>query len=45
MLLPLAAGVALKARYEHLAGRVKPVLDWVSNVNLILVVLLITVEH
>lgn len=42
MLLPLAAGVALKARYEHLAGRVKPVLDWISNVSLILVVLLIT---
>lgn len=42
MLLPLVAGVALKARYEHLAGRVKPVLDWISNVSLILVVLLIT---
>jgi BASS family bile acid:Na+ symporter len=42
MLLPLAAGVALKAVYEHLAGRVKPVLDWISNVSLILVVLLIT---
>jgi BASS family bile acid:Na+ symporter len=42
MLLPLVAGVALKARYEHLAGRVKPVLDWISNVSLILVVLLTT---
>jgi len=42
MLLPLAAGVALKAVYEHLARRVKPVLDWISNVSLILVVLLIT---
>ena len=42
MLLPLAAGVALKAVYEQLAGRVKPVLDWISNVSLILVVLLIT---
>jgi BASS family bile acid:Na+ symporter len=34
--------VALKAVYEHLARRVKPVLDWISNVSLILVVLLIT---
>ena len=42
MLLPLAAGVALKAVYEHLAGRVKPVLDRTSNVSLILVVSLIT---
>ena len=42
MLLPLAAGLALKARYEDLAGRVKPVLDWISNVSLILVVVLIT---
>ena len=42
MLLPLAAGLALKARYEALAGRVKPVLAWISNVSLILVVLLIT---
>jgi bile acid:Na+ symporter, BASS family len=42
MLLPLAAGVALKAGYEYLAGRVKLVLDWISNVSLILVVLLIT---
>jgi BASS family bile acid:Na+ symporter len=42
MLLPLAAGVALKSVYEHLASRVKPLLDRISNVSLILVVLLIT---
>ena len=40
MLLPLAAGLALKARYGDLAARVKPVLDWISNVSLILLVLL-----
>jgi bile acid:Na+ symporter, BASS family len=42
MLLPLAAGLALKARYEDLAGRVKLLLDRISNVSLILVVVLIT---
>ena len=45
MLLPLAAGLALKARYEDLARRVKPVLDWISNVSLILLVLLITAAN
>jgi BASS family bile acid:Na+ symporter len=45
MLLPLAAGLALKARYEDLAGRVKPVFDWISNVSLILLVLLITAAN
>ena len=35
MLLPLAAGLALKARYEDLARRVKPVFDWISNVSLL----------
>jgi BASS family bile acid:Na+ symporter len=42
MLLPLGAGLALKARYEDLAARVKPALDWISNVSLILLVLLMT---
>jgi bile acid:Na+ symporter, BASS family len=42
MLLPLAVGLALKAFYEHLAAWVKPVLDWISDVSLILLVLLIT---
>jgi bile acid:Na+ symporter, BASS family len=45
MLLPLAAGLALKVRYEDLARRVKPVLDWISNVSLILLVLLITAAN
>jgi BASS family bile acid:Na+ symporter len=42
MLLPLAVGLVLKARYEDLAIRVKPWLDWISNVSLILLILLIT---
>ena len=45
MLLPLATGLALKARYEELAGRVKPMFDWISNISLILLVLLITVAN
>jgi bile acid:Na+ symporter, BASS family len=45
MLLPLAAGLALKAYYEDLAARVKPTLDWISNVSLILLVLLITAAN
>ena len=38
-LLPLAAGLALRASYPELAGRVKAVLDWVSNVSLVPMVL------
>ena len=45
MLVPLAAGLALKARYEELASRVKPILDWISNISLILLVLLITAAN
>ena len=45
MLFPLATGLALKARYEELASRVKPMLDWISNISLILLVLLITVAN
>ena len=45
MLLPLAAGLALKMRYEDLARRVKPVLDLISNISLILLVLLITAAN
>jgi len=45
MLLPLAAGLALNAFYEGLAARVKPVLDWISDVSLILLVLLITAAN
>jgi BASS family bile acid:Na+ symporter len=45
MLLPLAAGLALKSYYEGLAARTKPVLDSISNVSLILLVLLITASN
>ena len=45
MLLPLAAGLALKAYYENLAARVKPILDWISNVSLILLVLFVTAAN
>src|SRR6187200_2916978 len=45
MLLPLAAGLVLKAFYEHWAVRVKPMLDRISNVSLILLVLLITAAN
>jgi BASS family bile acid:Na+ symporter len=45
MLLPLAAGLALKARYEDLTARVKQVLDWISNVSLgVLIVLVIALN-
>ena len=39
-LLPLAAGLALRARYGRLAAQVKPVLDWVTNVLVPMVLLL-----
>jgi BASS family bile acid:Na+ symporter len=45
MLLPLAAGLALKALYEELARRLKPVFDRISNVSLILLVLLIVATN
>jgi BASS family bile acid:Na+ symporter len=44
-LLPLAAGLALRAQYEEVAARVKPVLDWVSNVILVPMVLLLAVAN
>jgi BASS family bile acid:Na+ symporter len=45
MLLPLAIGLFVKARYDATAARVKPALDWLSNVSLILLMLLITVVN
>jgi len=45
MLLPLAAGLALKAGYEDWAGRVKPVLDSICNASLVLQVVLITATN
>jgi BASS family bile acid:Na+ symporter len=41
MLLPLAAGLVVKARFADAAARSKPVLDRVSDLTLILLVLLI----
>jgi BASS family bile acid:Na+ symporter len=45
MLLPLAAGLALKSHYLHFATQAKRVLDWISNVSLVLLVLLITAAN
>jgi BASS family bile acid:Na+ symporter len=42
MLLPLAAALAVKARFADGAARTKPLLDRLSNLSLILLVLLIT---
>ena len=44
-LLPLAAGLTLRALYGEVAGRVRPVLDWVSNVILVPMVLLLAVAN
>jgi BASS family bile acid:Na+ symporter len=44
-LLPLAAGLALRARYGRLAAQVKPVLDWVTNVSLVPMVLLLAAAN
>jgi len=44
-LLPLAAGLFLRARREEIATQVKPVLDWVSNVSLVPMVLLLAVAN
>ena len=45
MLLPLAAGLALKAYRDGMAARVKPALDWISNISLVLLVLLISAAN
>jgi bile acid:Na+ symporter, BASS family len=45
MLLPLVLGLVLRARSNDLAERVKPVLDWISNISLILLVFLITAAN
>jgi len=41
MLLPLAGALAFKARFAGIAARVKPILDRISNLSLILLVLLL----
>src|SRR6476661_5245569 len=45
MLLPLGVGLIVKTRYEELAGRIKPLLDWLSNISLILLISLICVTN
>jgi BASS family bile acid:Na+ symporter len=45
MLLPLAAGLVLKAQHESMAAWVKPVLDWVSNISLVPLVLLVAAAN
>lgn len=45
MMLPLAAGLILRAFYESLAARVKPVLDRISNISLILLIVFITAAN
>jgi predicted Na+-dependent transporter len=45
MLLPLAIGLFVQARYDVTAACVKPPLDWISNVSLILLIVLITVVN
>ena len=45
MLLPLGVGLAVKAWFEAAAARVKPVLDRVSSVSLILLITLMTVTN
>ena len=45
MLLPLAVALAVRAKFEVIATRTKPVLDWVSNLSLLLVVLLVTAAN
>jgi len=44
-LLPLAGGLALQTLYGEIAARVKPVLDWVSNVSLVPIVLLLAAAN
>jgi len=44
-LLPLAGGLALRAWYSEVAALVKPLLDWVCNVSLVPMVLLLAVAN
>jgi BASS family bile acid:Na+ symporter len=45
MLLPLVAALVLKARLSDVAAKVKPVLDRISSVSLILLLVLITAAN
>ena len=44
-LLPLAIGLAVRARYGKVAARMKPVLDWVSNISLVPTVFLLAAAN
>jgi bile acid:Na+ symporter, BASS family len=45
MLLPLGAGLLLKALFESLAAWLKPVIDRVSNISLVLLIVFITAAN
>lgn len=45
MLLPLGSGLVLKARYENVALRLKPIFDKISTLGLILLVVLISLVN
>ena len=45
MLIPLAAGLLVRARWPDAAARIRPAVGWLSNVSMILVVTLTTAAH
>lgn len=45
MLLPLAIGLVVKARLENLAARVRPLLNFISNISLFALLFLITAAN
>ena len=45
MLLPLAVGLFVKARHGRLSARVKPFLDRLSSISLVLLILLISIVN
>jgi len=45
MLLPLGLGLLVKARHERLSARVRPILDRLSGISLVLLILLISIVN
>src|SRR5205823_14845119 len=45
MLIPLATGLAVRARRADMAALVRPVVGWVSTVSMVLVVSMMTAGH
>lgn len=45
MVLPVLAGLVCRARFEWVAASLRPGLNWVSNVSLLIVVVLIVAMH